>query len=79
MKQNDTNLDQMPTLITSCFILQNISEIHGDHVNSHWYSENDDVQGLFSAADSTIGIRTATEGNSISVHQSFAHDPLRIG
>ena len=61
MKRNDTDLDQIPTLITACVILHNICEIHEDHVNSDWLSGNDGAQTDFSVEARNIMIGTAAE------------------
>ena len=34
MKRNDTDLDQMPTLVTACVVLHSICEVTGDHIDT---------------------------------------------
>ena len=35
-KRNDTNVDNLPAVITTCYILHNMSEIHGDMFTDLW-------------------------------------------
>ena len=36
LKQNDTNLDMMPTVVAACTILHNMCEIHTDKFDDQW-------------------------------------------
>ena len=43
MKKNNTDFDQMPTLITACVVLHNICEVYGDHIDTDWLSTDEDL------------------------------------
>ena len=43
MKRNDTDFDQLPTLITACVVLHNICEVHGDHTDTNLLSRDEQV------------------------------------
>ena len=61
MKRNDTDIDQMPTLVTACVVLHNICEVHGDHVDTDWLS-GDDVMMEHPVEERNTRISTAAEG-----------------
>ena len=43
LKRNDTDLDQLPTLITACVVLHNFYQVHGDHIDTDWLSRDEQV------------------------------------
>ena len=40
LKRNDMTIDNIPTVITTCCILHNFCEIHGESFNDNWLCDN---------------------------------------
>ena len=41
MKRNDTDLDEIPNLMTACVVFHSICDVHGDHIDTHWLSRDE--------------------------------------
>ena len=59
MKRNDMHTKHIPIVISSCCVLHNLCEIHGESFNGKWLNDNNECQQPV-----TVILSTSSANNS---------------
>ena len=75
-KQNDMNVDNVPTVVGACCILHNICQIHGGNFNDEWLNEINDVDPSESTEETLSTAGGSGESTREALVQYFSANPL---
>jgi len=65
-KRLDADIDNIPTIITACYILHNMCEVHGEAFVDNWMDEvRRDEQPHFHCGDSTTRTMATSDARSV--------------
>ena len=60
MKRNDSNIKNVPTLVTACCILHNLCELHGDACEEEWVMSNELDNATSASVTSAVATTSAS-------------------
>ena len=64
LKQNDMNVENVPTVVGACCILHNICQIYGNNFNDEWLNEINNAD-----LSNSLNETTTTQGSGVSIRQ----------
>ena len=61
LKRNDSHLSFVPTIVTTCCVLHNLCEVHGDGFDDDWMCAEEVASHSTHSSSTTIGTNTTAE------------------